>query len=329
MADLPISSLPTTTSPAAADTIPAVQGSVTRRFALGDFALLLLGIWGLYGLSTTVTDIASGAGTTTLAADTQRRNVTLSGSDRVYTAGYRLQVYGTLTIGTGCSVDNDGAAGGAGTAGGSTGAGGGTLASAASGAGGSGGSTSTNGSAGTNANPGFGGAGGTGGNSSSGQTGGAGGSVTAPSSWTTHPLLPVLLAAWNAGSWARFTGGGGGGGSAGGASNAGRGGGQGGGLAWIAARNIVVSGTGRITARGGAGTAGSATAGGSAGGGGGVLVIFCESFTGPGGANDFSCVDAAGGAGGAAGSGGTAGAAGSAGKVLIFVKGILAYSSGF
>lgn len=327
--DVKISELPTTTTPAAADSAPAVQGGVTKAFALGDLIKNAEPSWGLYGLSTDTTDIASGAGTTTLAADTRRRNVTLSGSDRVYLAGYRLQVYGTLTIGAGRSVDNDGAAGGAGTAGGSTGAGGGTLGSAASGAGGTGGAVSSNGSAGTNANPGFGGAGGTGGNSSGGQTGGAGGSVTLSSAWTMHAMLPLLMAAWNAGSWTRFTGGGGGGGSAGGASNAGRGGGQGGGLAWIAARAIVVSGTGRITARGGAGTAGSATAGGSAGGGGGVLVIFCESFTGPGGANDFSCVDAAGGAGGAAGSGGTAGAAGSAGKVLIFVKGILAYSSGF
>lgn len=63
-------------------------------------------------------------------------------------------------------------------------------------------------------------------------------------------------------------------------------------------------------------------AGSGAGGGGGMLVVFCDEYEG-----DWP--DCNGGTGGTTAGGGQVGATGAPGRVLVFVKGRLAYSSGF
>lgn len=260
-------------------------------------------------------------------------SLTLSSSSVLNTAGHRLVVTGTLTVNTGCRLHNDGAAS-ASNSGGSGGGLGGQLANANSTTGGSGGSVAVDGSAGSATTNALGGAGGAGGNGSQPSTGGAGGAATAPDAssvglvWSGAFL--DMMAAWNGTSFTSCMGGapgGGGGGSNGGDNRTGGGGGQGGGIVWIRAKNVVVNGTGLISAKGGAGFSPAGPGGGGGGGGGGgVVIIWCDSFTGPGGVNDFAgALSVAGGAGGTASGSATNGTAGSAGTVMVFVKGVRLY----
>lgn len=279
----------------------------------------------LYGGGTI--NLAEGGGTLNLSIDKQYNDITLSGSDLIYTAGYKVFCKGTLTLNAGTNINNDGAQG-IDQSGGTGKAGGGTTLGNSGCVGGAGGGTSSNGQPGNNLADAVGARGGKGGDSTSNT--GSTAAVLAP---PTNPwvwdyglrkcTINIFLTDY------AMQPGTGGGGSAGSPSTAGKGGGQAGGMTWLSAKNIVMKAGSRISARGGAGQDNTGGAGGSGGGGGGVVVIWCDSFTGPNGANDFSLVDANGGVGGVATGGGTNGENGDAGKVLIFVKGVLALASGF
>lgn len=262
--------------------------------------------------------------------------LTISNNTSLSMASQRLICTGTLTVGTGCRLHNDGASATS-NAGASGGVPAGQIAASAGPNGAAGGSVASNGIAGTAVSPGIGGSGGAGGGGSQPTTGGAGGAVTAPNPasvgllWTQEFLAFMACISGINFTQVRGGGPGGGGGGSNGADNrAGGGGGQGGGLVWIRAKNIVVSGTGVISAKGGSGFSPAGPgAGGGGGGGGGFIVIWCDTFTGPGGANDFAgALSVAGGAGGAVSGVATAGTPGSTGKILVFVRGVLAYSVG-
>jgi hypothetical protein len=246
---------------------------------------------------------------------------TTSGSS-LSMAGYRLVVTDTLTVGAGCILHNDSPAGGSGQTG-TTGAPIGELATSTQAGANGGAANSTGGSSGGNATLALGGAGGKGGTGA--QSGGAAPTATAPVAstngtvWTRVGL--EFLCAITGSSFTKCKGGAGGAGGGGGAAAAGAGGGGGGGLGWIRAKTIVNNG--RISCRGGSGNSGAGTnGGGGGGGGGGFLVIWCDSWTG-------SAPDCNGGTGSAGNGTGAAGSDGSAGKVLVFVKGVLKYRSGF
>lgn len=334
MADTKISDL-TTATLTGTEVVPLVSGGVTKKATTAAIAALAPvtgsdALWP-YAADGSRSDVG---GSASLDRPRTYSSVTLSSSAIVSTAGHRLVVTGTLTVGTGCRLHNDGAAS-ASNSGGSGGGVGGQLASANATTGGSGGSVASNGSAGTATTNALGGAGGAGGGGSQPSTGGAGGAATVPDASSVGLIWSAafldLMAAWNGSSFTRCMGGapgGGGGGSSGPDNRTGGGGGQGGGIVWIRAKTIVVNGTGIISAKGGNGFSPAGPGGGGGGGGGGgFLVIWCDSFTGPGGANDFAgALSVAGGAGGTATGSASNGTNGSSGKIFVFVKGVLAYS---
>lgn len=255
-------------------------------------------------------DVVLGAGTTTLTRDMYYADLTVPNGATLATAGYRVFVAGTLTVGATGVIDNSGQAASGATQGLGTTAG-------TCGAGFQGGagrvSSAGVGNAATGATTALGGAGGAGG-AGGVNAGGAAGAATAPTA--TNGGWRHLAAAlgrtadgtlWSGG------GGGGGGGSDNGAANSG-GGGGGGGVMIIWAR--IVSNAGTIRANGGAGgnaAAGVNLGGGGGGGGGAVFIVHREAEGGT-----LGTVTASGGAGG---TGSTAnGAAGSAGRVLTMVS---------
>ena len=207
--------------------------------------------------------VATGT-TTTLAKDSYYQNVTIQGTGQLRTAGWKLHVAGTLTISSAGSVHDDGNAASGNTPGGAltggsscrglTGAGAnGVVNTVAAGAAGS--TSSAAALNNINALP-TGGAGGT----SGAQNGGAAGAATAANqgpwgNWLTG--RGTSATAWTGGA-----GGGSGGCSTASLTNSG-GGGGGGGVCWVAARSIISSAGGRISANGGLGGAPVGTGGAS------------------------------------------------------------------
>lgn len=252
-------------------------------------------------------DVTIAAGTTTLTRNMQYNNLVVNGT--IDTAGYRIQVKGTLT-GAG-TIKYDGAN-----------ASGATRGSVVSGwyTGGSSGITAGTGT-GSNTSVGpsvGGGAGGNGGSGGSG-AGGSGASTTAITAANFGVAVAnitaadpfVLASAYQSGSSGSFTafrGGGGGCSGAGDGSNSGGGGGAGGGTCIVFAYDA--SGwTGTIQANGGNGGNTSAGNTGGGGGGGGGFACLVTHVT-PTGAYTLT---AAGGNGGTKTGTGTNGSSGSAG----------------
>lgn len=254
--------------------------------------------------------VTASAGTTTLTRDMYYANLTIPAGATVTPAGYKIFVSGTLTVTGGFS--RDGVNGGNGGAGGGAGSGGnggtaGTATSSGSvygwglaGAGGVG-ANGSNGGGGCPATASGGaspnesntlyssilsGAGGTGG---AGEQGGAGSAGALGSAWSASTSLrnyTSLLEMFDQNGLFHIgvagSGGGGGGCSTvnNGSGGGGGGGGTQGGLLYIFAKNIVISSTGAISAKGGkggnGGSGGAVNGGGGAGGGGGSggLIIF-------------------------------------------------------
>jgi hypothetical protein len=211
---------------------------------------------------------------TTLTSDVYYRNMIINPGVEVKTGGYRIFVNGTLTLGTGSSISNNGTAGAAGGAAGST------PATHTVGTGGAGGGPTAAGAAGvasvfSTVATGASGAGNPGGNGAGGGAAGARTLITADNGGILQfqTAVAAILARDLGGN--KVTGGvGGGGGGGGAATNSGGGGGGGGGVVMIAANTI--SGAGAITANGGDGGAATGTGinlGGTGGGGGGGTVI--------------------------------------------------------
>lgn len=221
-------------------------------------------------------------GTYTLTKETHFNSLSITGSGVVKPAGYRIFVKNTLTINSGCSINDDGNSGNNNTAGASLAARGYLGAYTTVGGGGSGGNT--NGSIGgsnvydsTYNDSGILPNGGAGGNCGI-RTGGAVGPITAAA-------LRIFSDPFSGRNWGPaaatnefFAGGGSGGGGASATVTAlGGGGGSGAGIVWLAAKTI--NNNGRISANGGnggnaSGTAGTSGSSGGGGGGGGIVVIF-------------------------------------------------------
>lgn len=327
----------------------------TSQFKIGDgvSAWSVLAYGGLVGPAQTdsIQDFGSGddgnvtisAGITTLTVDTYYNNLTLSGTGKIKTNGYRLFVKGTLdisaaTVGAISLDGNDGTA--AATQAGA--AGGAAYTAATVGANGAGGAGATGlvgagaiGAAGTATTPANGGSSGGGGAGGAG-SGGAGGALRAgsavanfqPFSRFTHDLIRGV---------ALVQGGcGGAGGSSGGGDGVvlgrgGGGGGAGGGVLAIWAANILKSGStpaGCISAHGGIGGNGAAGAsgnvgggGGAGGGGGGAVLVYYKTLSGPVVTN---LIDASGGDGGNGGNGfgtgigGNGGSGGNGGRIRTY-----------
>lgn len=307
-------------------TFSAFRGALGRiSEALRAVLLALAGVGGsdeLFGVSVDGARTESGGGAATaLAQSRSYSDLTLSNATTLSMAGYRLQGTGTLTVGTGCAVHNDGSAS-AGQTGGA-GAPVGELASATV-AGANGAAINSAGGSSNAASPAVGGTGGAGGASNVPQAGGSASTVTL--TVTSHGIpwsrlgLDLLVCIFSSTTFNKFRGGAGGAGGGGSLSGVGGGGGGGGGLGWIRAKHVVNNG--RISCRGGAGGPAGTNGGGGGGGGGGLLVIWCETWTG-------SPPDCNGGAGGAGNGGGVSGSTGAVGKCLVFVKGVLKFRSGF
>lgn len=221
------------------------------------------------------------SGTTTLTRDMFYNNLTVSGTGKIVTAGWRIFVAGTLDISAApaSAINYNGNAN-------STGTPGAALASNSVGGSGAGGALNTIGGAGNN-----GGAGG------AGATGGAGGAATV----VMVNRVTVDLIKYISGAPSLILGGAGGGGAS--TSNAGS---SGGGAVVIFA-NIINRGASTaaaaIQAKGGTGT--GASSGGGGGGGGWIYIVF-KSRTGTSSTN---ALDASGGnaAAGTEGTGGTGG----------------------
>lgn len=228
-----------------------------------------------------------GSLTYTLSRDVFAGNLTMSGAYRLNTAGWRLYVNGTLTLGASNRIANDGNAAVTSSPGGATtsqtvgyGTGGGGAVSRST-------AGSTAGNAGTSQGNSFGASGGRGGDDSPFTAGGAGGVATAPATnrgelWTAPQAAISRLMSY-AGDVNLEGGAGGGSGfvsynaSDTGTHTSGAGGG-GAGIVLIAARKIVNAGL--ITANGGPGGAATTTgtfngggAGGGGGGGGGLAIV--------------------------------------------------------
>ena len=286
------------------------SGNVTpRALVAADInSIYPLGIYG-DGSSGSVTYSSP----TTLTAPVFATNMTVSTT--LDTDGYPIYVRGTLTISNAAHIYCLGVVGGAGGTGRNTNALGG---SGAGGAGSSGSSAGTNASNITNA---LGGAGGAGGAQSSGPfAGGTGGTVTAPSSsyvpYRMSTLASLGLMISPSGAIAPLAGSGGGGGACSVGGAGGRGGG-GGGTILICAHQIVITGSGTISAAGGNGQAGTSSGSGGGGGGGGVIIIVTDVPI-----NQPGQIDVSGGSGGAAGggSGSNAGANGSTGTIITITN---------
>ena len=262
--------------------------------------------------------LAALLGGTTFNRDVYANTLTLGGGVDFNTAGYRLFVRRTATIGLTGTLSNNGATGAAGGAGAPAG----TL--AGGGAGGAGGAAGNPGAVGTGvadsagamsgvAGAADGGAGGSG--DGGGNAGGAAGNAVAPIA-TRGSLRSAAQAVTGqvagAGGTASVTGGAGGGGGGGGGAAAGGGGGGGGGVLAIYAGNLVVQGT--IRANGGDGEPSpGVNGGGGAGGGGGCVLIVAKRYSNSG------TVEANGGAGGAGDGTGLAGAAGGNGTIITIL----------
>lgn len=225
--------------------------------------------------------------------------LTINSGVTLNTAGYPLQVAGTLTNnGTITNAGGNASGSSAGTK-----AGNGTYGSYALGNGGT-----TTGSVGTSSTSRAAGAGGAGGLGSSG-SGGAGGSVGSTNStqYYANPT-PVLLGQVTAsGALYLIAGGGAGGGGGGDGTNAGGGGGAGGGVLAIFAQSLVNNGV--MTVAGGNGaTPTTGNCGGGGGGGGGTILAY--TLTAVTGTGSTTLTGGTGGSGVGTGVAGTAGGTG-------------------
>lgn len=264
-------------------------------------------------------------GTYTLTRETHFNNLTVTGSGVVKPAGYRIFVKNTLSIDSGCSINDDGNSGSANTAGTTLSLVGYLGRYSTTGGGGSAGNTngsvanatvyeSTYNDNGLLPNGGAGGSCGI-------RTGGAANTLTA----ATQRIFsdPFSGRKWGpaAATNEPFTGGGsGGGGASANAGALGGGGGSGGGMVWLAAQTIVNNG--RISANGGnggnaTGTAGVSGSSGGGGGGGGLVIVFTNTR-----ASSCGSITAGGGTGGTGiGTFGTTGSAGLSGSVCLMSAG--------
>jgi hypothetical protein len=280
--------------------------------------------------------LSASSGTTTLTRDTYYSSITLTGTARIDTAGFRLFCSGTTDL-TGMPADTIfrgfGIAAGAGAAGGTGGTAGGTVeadgitvvGTASFGtAGGAGGTTTgSQATAPTNRTGSSGGASAAGGKGGTGASGSGGASrggatTTRDGGNLPHRLDPLAVFGRSVnisttGSWLAPTGGAGGpGGSGGGgdgtAGGGGGGGGQGGRGLFFSTKTLIVTGAsacvvsskGQNGANGGTPAAGNrGGGGGGSGGGGGFAYAVAGSTTGS--LSGGLCVD--GGAGGNGGNG--------------------------
>lgn len=250
-----------------------------------------IGLVGLYGNGGD--GDATLSGSTSLTDDHVYANLTLAPGVVLNTAGHRIFVRDTLTLGDGSQISDDGLAA-------STSAGGAGAQAATVGGGTSGAPPNTVAQAPTTTT--FGGDGGKGGGTFSipAVTG------QAPSSSESIVDLKTLPQALlgRLGDGVRYTGGVGGGGQ----YSSGGGGGGGGGVVIVAARRVVVSGGAAITARGGAGGPGGG------GGGGGVVIVVSQQAL-----PDALSLSVAGGTGGGPGAGPSVASDGGAGRVVTIV----------
>lgn len=256
-------------------------------------------------------DVTINAGTTTLTRDMAYNNLTIAASGILVTAGFRVQVKGTLTVNATGAIHNDGgstttsAAGAAAGIGSTTGLGGGAAGQAGG---------TTTGNAGGTLNSSLGGNGGSGGSGTSGAGGAAG---TANHNITGGDgQFDAYAVGWNAricSSVSQLNPGGAAGGSGGGNGSQGGGSGAGGGAMALAAK--TVSNSGRISCNGGNGANGpGVNRGGGGGGGGGYLFFVYSTLTG-------NAPTVNGGTGGTGGAGGGNGNNGSPGRLIsIAVK---------
>lgn len=291
------------------------NGAWTLQYANPVPTGFMAGVYG-YGVDGDVTV----TGTYTLTKETYFNNLTLTGTGTVKPAGYKMYVKGTLTINSGCSINDDGNAGSGSTVGASLALRG--YLGAYTAAGGAGSAGNTNGTAGSNnttyycpyndlGSQSLGGAGGAAGT----KTGGAAGTLLATSTGIGIEGT-FYFGRWVLANSEPFSGGGsGGGGASGNAGAAGGGGGSGGGIVWIAANNIVNNGT--ISANGGnggnaTGTAGATGSAGGGGGGGGSVVIITNTFT-----SQLGTIQANGGIGGSPIGTGASGSNGTSGSIYI------------
>lgn len=274
------------------------------------------------------------SGTTTLTRDMYYANLTISGTGKLVTNGWRVFVSGTLdlTAAPAGAISWDGSNGNAAvgaTAGANssaptsnacgigTGSFAGVAGTTAAGSVGS----NANGNPMSNAGGGPGSAAGKGGASSGGVAGGAGGNAGTVTATTARYYAPFL----NTGQGGLIGGGAGGaagGGGGGATSNSGGGsgsGGSGGNVLYLAANTISVTGaaTGAISCKGGnggnggagAGSGGGGGGGAGAGGGGGYIYVVFQTIIG----SHATIIDASGGTGGTGGAGAGSGKGGQGG----------------
>jgi hypothetical protein len=241
-------------------------------FNLNDLSAKLTGDLKYFGFGVDG-DVVIEAGTTTLTAAKQYRNLTIQAGATLDVARYIISVTGTLTIEEGATLTTT-ATNGSGSTGGAPGLsmlwGGGqgwdgdvvtpTVFPEGAGMGGSGG----DGGAGT------------------GGPAATGAAVVAPTGgYGILQMMPWLLMPLGIGGLTSTmkVSGGGAGGTGDGAAAAGGGGGGGGRTLWVFANTIVNNGT--ISAPGGNGAAGTAVdCGGGGGGGGGYVHLVCKGFMG-------------------------------------------------
>lgn len=282
---------------AATDTILQALGKLSTRSGNAMYGT------GIDGDVTITTD-------TTLVRDMYYNNLTINAGATLFTAGFRITVFGTLTLPSGAFIKRDGNNALLSVAGALQAAG--TLPSFV--AGGAGGTAA--GTAGTAIGSAFGGSGGAGGTGIS--AGAAGAIATVPTA-----LVGGIEIAYNVNFASVLQilpgtlGGGAAGGSGGGGAGVGfpgGGGGSAGGVIVIRARNITGAGTvSAMGGNGGNGTSGGGNTGGGGGGGGGVIVVISDNDPTTTTTIAFSV---AGGTGGS-GVGGTSGGNGSNGRTFF------------
>lgn len=288
--------------------------------------------------------VSISSGTTTLVRDMYYSNLTLSGTGKLVTAGFRVFCSGTLDI-TAAPAGaiqwngNDGSAS-ATTAAGAVGATltgttvGGSSAGTAGKAAAAGAGTNATSSGNATANGGTGGSSGTGGAGNGGTN--AGGTGAASGTNTTLPIrrweLNLLLGVTQILGGNGGTGGGSGGGNGTNQGGGGGGGGGGAGVVVIYAKTInrgastaanCIQANGGVGGAGGTASATGATKGGGGGGsgaGGGWIFILYDTLSG---ATATNAIQASGGAGGAGGTptggslGGNGGGGGSGGRITL------------
>ena len=281
-------------------------------------------------------NLSISSGTTTLTRDTCYNNVTITGTGKIVTAGFRLFVAGTLDISNaGAAAINCNTGVGGNGSGATAGSGGGAYA---------GGTTPIHGNNGGNGATGatgvgtasaavtnlistytLGGSGGTGGAGGAGSSGAGGTGGTVGTNGTnlilSTPVFPIIFL------YQIFAGGvapSGGGAGAGDGTNLGGGGGGGatcGSTVYIAAATITrgastatacIQNRGNIGGNGGNSAAGNTGGGGGGGGGPGASVMIVTNQLL--GATATNCIDVAGGAGGTGGNGVGTGIGGTGGK---------------